>query len=501
MSKYASSQTASPGNLSSEISIITTGVRVTPGGLTLSIDPASTEAKGIARFPRLAIVSGVVNALLAAWLLMMWHNSFQLPFAALLLIALAYVTCSVLLAAAGARLYWFEAKFRSSFTQQELMLTWAAAWVWMPAIVLFLRRDFIWAPLLAAVAVALPACSTQWLRTKAERSSPSGIESSATHPAPQPIFASTLQPIPWDWHGLIIAICVYAACASFWDGDTPLACILAPAGAFLFAQQRAAAWDGRAEALSSPRRARTRLVWSALLAVLITALALMPGQQSSGGFGILSAAAKAAKKPDVNEPGGLGSYHSVILWPQKPEKQLIVPPDLLNAAPLIQPQTIRFSGEYWYFEAPAEEPGPNAHTAHGNPMDVGIRTLNTRPLMMQAHQKVAKPIRLSTVRAIDVTMLNRDNDPGILTIGVTLTDSAASDYKAGLDLGLQPLASTQPDHFSVKIVPVSEKLDFAIPAQSRQRRFDGITVTILPSTSRMHSGARVAIDHFDLVPR
>ena len=432
---------------------------------------------------------------------MMWHNSFKLPPAALLLIALAYVACSTLLAAAGARYYWSQAKFRSSFTQQELILTWAAAWVWMPAIVLFLRRDFIWAPLLAALAVTLPARSTQWLRTKAERSIPSDATG---QPAQQPIFAATLHPIPWDWHGLIIAICVYASCASFFDGDTPLACIIAAAGAFLFAQRHAAAWDGRAEVLSSPRRAQTRLIWSTVLAILITALALMPGQQSSGGFDILSVAAKSAKatkKPDVTEPGGLGSYHSVILWPEKPEKQLIVPPDLLNAAPLTQPQTIRFSGEYWYFESPAEEPGPNAHMAHGNPMDVSIRTLNTRPLMMQAHQKLAKSIKLSSVRAIDITMLNRDNDPGILSIGVTLTDSAASDYRGGLDLGLQPLVSTQPDHFTLKTVPASEKLHFSVPVPSRQRRFDGITVMILPTASRMHSGAHIAIDHFDLVPR
>jgi hypothetical protein len=470
---------------------------VTPSGQNLSIDPASAKTEGVARFPRLAIVSGIVNALLAAWLLMMWHNSFHLPSAALILPALVYVACSVLLAVAGARYYWRQAKFRSSFTQQELILTWAAAWVWMPAIVLFLRRDFIWAPMLAAIAAALPAYSMQWLRTKAERALPSDTTG---QPALQPMFASTLQPIPWDWHGVIIAICVYAACASFWDGDTPLACIIASAGTFLFARRHAIAWDSRAEILSSPHRARTRLIWSSLLAVLITALALMPGQQGSAGFDILSVAAKAKKKPDVTEPGGLGSYHSVILWPVKREKQLIVPPDLLNAAPLTQPQTIRFSGEYWYFESPAEEPGPNAYNDHGNPMDVSIRTVNTRPLMMQAHQKLAKPIQLSTVRAMDVTMLNRDNAPGVLSIAVTLTDSASAD-KTGVNLGLQPLVSTQPDHFTVKTVPVSEKLHFVIPPQSRQRRFDEITVTILPSTSRMHSGARVAIDHFDLVPR
>ncbi len=325
----------------------------------------------------------------------------------------------------------------------------------------------------------------------------------SVQPALQPIFAATLQPIQWDWNGVIIATCFYTACAFFADGDTPFACIIAAGGAFFFAQQRASAWDGRAEVLSSPRRTRTRLIWSTLLAVLATALALIPGQQGSGGFFapvIAAKSAKAAKKPDVTTPGGFGNYQSVILWPAKPEKQLILPPDLLIASPLTQQQTIHFSGVYWYFEAPADEPGPDAHVAHGNPMDVSIRTLNTRPLMMQAHQKLAKSVRLSTVRAIDVTILNRDNDPGILSIGVTMTDSASVD-KTALDLGLQPLTSTQPDHFAVKTVPVSEKLHFAIPAQSRQRRFDGITVMILPAANRMHSGARVAIDHFDLVPR
>ncbi len=355
-------------------------------------------------------------------------------------------------------------------------------------------------PHLGAIAAALPACSMQWLRTRAERSQANGDP----QPILRPIFAATLEPTPWDWNGTIIAICLYAACASFADGDTPLACVLTAAGAFLFAQRRAVAWDGRAEVLSSTDRAGERFAWSALLAVLVTILALMPGQQGSGGFLLPIVAAKStkvSKKPDVNEPGGLGSYQSVILWPQKPEKQLILPPDLLNALPLTQQQTIHFSGVYWYFEAPADEPGPNAHVAHGNPLDVSIHTLNPRPLIMQAQQKLAKPIRLATVRAVDVTLLNRDNDPGTLSIGVVLTDSAALNSRSGVNLGLQALASSEPDHFTVKTVPAGETLRFTIPAQSRQRRFDGITVLILPNASRMHSGARVAVDRFDLVPR
>lgn len=184
---------------------------MTPSGQTLSIASPSAETNGIARFPRLAIACGIVNAVLAAWILIRWHNSFRLPWIALLLLALVYVACSAFFAAAGARYYWRNTKFHSRFTQQDLMFTWAAAWVWAPAVVLFLRRDFLLAPLLTALAAALPACSMRWLRIKAEHA----CSQPSAQPAIQSIFAATLQPIPWDWRGTAIAICIYATCAAF----------------------------------------------------------------------------------------------------------------------------------------------------------------------------------------------------------------------------------------------------------------------------------------------
>jgi hypothetical protein len=441
------------------------------------------------------MAGGVLNALVAAWLLAWWHDSFALPRFVILLIAAAYVAVSALAAAAGARYYWRRSKFRSRYTLEELVLTWGAAWVWAPAVVLLLRRDLFWAPTLAAVAAALPACTMRWLQVKAERGQADG---KTIERAPQPIFTETLQPIPWDWRGTAIAMCVYAALAAYFDVDSLIACAAAAVAAFLFAGQRAAALDERAERLTTRERARGQLAWSAMLAILATTLALLQGPHR-GGSAVDAVAAKV-KKADVNEPSGLGNYNSVILWPQKPEKQILVPPDLLPAAPLVNQQTIRFTGVYWYFEAPADEPGPHAHVAHGNPMDVSIRTLNPRPLMMQAHQKLGKPIRLSSMRAMDVTLLNRDNDRGTLSIGVILTDSTQGD-KIGVNLGLQPLPSSEPEHFTIKTAPVTETLRFQIPAQPRTRQFDGITVMIFPDASRMHSGARVAIDHFDLAPR
>lgn len=461
-----------------------------------SIAPVRAEAESVARFPRSAMAGGVLNAVVVSWLLAWWHDSFRLQSAVLFFIALFYVALATLAAAAGARYYWRRAKFRSRFTLPELVWTWAAAWVWAPAVVLLLRRDLYWTPLLAALAAALPACAMRWMRVQSNRMFP------AEEPtAGQPIFAATLQPIPSDWHGAVIAACIYLGCAAFSDNDTLIACAAAAIGAFLFAGQRAAALDGRAEAMSTPRRTQRRLIWSAALAVLATMLALVPGKHGDGAevSAAVKAANAAAKKAGENGGGGLSNYRSVILWPLKPKDQLIVPASLLHAAPLTRQQTIRFSGAYWYFQAPQTEPGPHAHTAHGDPLKVDIHTVNYRPLMMQAHQSLAKPIRLSTVREIDVALLNSDNRRGLLSIGLLLTDSDLPQGRA-LNLGIKPLPSSEPEHFQVKIAPVEETLRFAIPAQARARRFDGITVQILPDATRMNRGAKVAIDSFDLVP-
>lgn len=463
-----------------------------------SIAPVLPEAHSEARFPRSAMVGGALNAIVVSWLLAWWHDNFPLPSIVLFFIALLYVALATLAAAAGARYYWKRAKFRSRFTLPQLIWTWAAAWVWAPAVVLLLRRDLYWAPLLAAVAAALPACVMHWLRVPSNRMR--AVEEPKTN---QAIFAATLQPVPFDWHGTAIAACVYLACAAFSDGDTLIACAIAAIGAFLFADQRAAAFDSTAEAMLTPQRMQKRLIWSAVLAVIATMLALAPGKHGSAAD--ISAAVRAVhaattKQTRGNAAPGLGDYRSVILWPVRPKDQLIVPSELLNSTPLTQQKTIQFTGAYWYFQAPETEPGPHAHLAHGDPLKVSIRTVNLRPITMQAHQNLAKPIRLSTVREIDVTTLNQDNERGMLSIGLLLTDSGLPQRQA-LNLGIKPLPSSEPEHFQVKTTPVEETLRFAVPPQARSRRFDGITVLIVPDITRMNTGARVAIDSFNLIPR
>ena len=459
----------------------------------ISIAPSSISVQPGARFSRFAVSAATLNALLAARLLTWWHSSFSQPPTFLVLPACAYIAVSALAAVATAR-YWNRARLRTRLSTRELVMAWIAGWVWAPAIVLLERRDSLWAPLLTALAAALPACAMHWLSVRTI-----AADQPATHHEPAALFEETLRPVPWDFRGMWVAVCIYAAVAAYTHDDTLLSCALAAAATFLFAARRAEAWDAHAATLSSDRNARIRLLYSLALAILITTLALIPGlQRTFGGIPVPNIAPAKKSPANVINPG-LGDYSSIILWPMPPRKQILAPVNPLAAATLTATKTIRFTGPYWYFQAPELEPGPQAHVAHGNPLDASIHTVNRRPLMMQAHQDLGAPVSLSSVGEVDVAMENRDNEPGVIQIEVQLIDISAID-KSPITLGMLPLASSQPEHFAPKTASVEETLRFKVPRHVAIRRFDRINVVIHPDVHRIEDGVKVAIDHFDLLP-
>jgi hypothetical protein len=65
----------------------------------------------------------------------------------------------------------------------------------------------------------------------------------------------------------------------------------------------------------------------------------------------------------------------------------------------------------------------------------------------------------------------------------------------------ETIVSTEPGQFTVKSLPATEVLSFAVPAGPKFQRFDEITVIFLPDTERPNRGAKVAIKQFDLIPR
>ncbi len=99
-----------------------------------------------------------------------------------------------------------------------------------------------------------------------------------------------------------------------------------------------------------------------------------------------------------------------------------------------------------------------------------------------------------------MTIENYDNAPGVISLGVLLTDSTSLG-KPTLYLDQETIVSTEPGQFTIKSLPVTEVLSFALPGSPKIQRFDEITVIFLPDTERTNRGAKIAIKQFDLIPR
>jgi hypothetical protein len=185
------------------------------------------------------------------------------------------------------------------------------------------------------------------------------------------------------------------------------------------------------------------------------------------------------------------------------KKEIVAPipePESFLTPGSARPLTIPFEGAYWYLQAPNKRPGPEAHEAHGNPLAANVESNNFVPLVMDAHQVLGSSIRTERCREIEVEFENRDNWPGAIAAAVLLSDAASPQGQA-LYLGQQPIISTEPGHFSIKAVPVSETLRFQIPSDAKLSRFNEITVMLLPDSGHELTGPKIAIRQFQLFPR
>jgi hypothetical protein len=382
------------------------------------------------------------------------------------------------------------------------------AWVWVAPAVLLDYHESEWALLLAGIGAATLAIC---IRPFAMAATP-GEDASPPPPNPREPFTGPLQPIPWDWHGLAIAVCGAAAFAA-WELDAnELACGLAVACAFLFAWQWAGALQQHLPSWIVRQREWRRLLRATVPALMITMMVLAIASHRNKG-GAIDSTVNAAREtnPDnaahaqnANSPGaGFDGYQSIILWPEPPKKDIVAPiplASLLPATRMKRPLIIRFTGAYWYFQPPQTGPGRRAHLARGSPLEASIHSTDFLPVTMEAHQNLSAAIRLARLRGIDVVVENRDNRPGRIAIGVALSDSTAPGSPS-IYLGESPILSAEPDRFSVKSAPVEETLHFTVPSRPALRKFDELTLIVFPDASRMQLGAKIAIDEFDFLPR
>src|SRR5579863_2931145 len=317
---------------------------------------AAADAASIRGFVGFFVSAGLVNATIAAVLLCHLPDA-QVPTpGALLTRAALYVVLGAVAGVAGAYFYWRTSsnpyRLSSPISFGAFSLICAAGWVWVPAGVLLSTQD-------SAATLLIGALCGEILGAGLRRGIAAPAEPVRTEE--KELFAATLQTLPLEMNGYVIAGCIYAAAWARHDRSHLIAGAWCAVAAFVFAWNRTEPVR-EAEANSGRRNAGWRLARTGVVAILITALVLKRyGDHRKGiGDGAFAADDDAAsehkKRGTRGETAtGPGGFESVILWPFPQKKQIIPPiPEPSNYLGLdrARPMVIRFDGAYWYFQPP-----------------------------------------------------------------------------------------------------------------------------------------------------
>jgi len=477
------------------------------------------------RFFAFVVVAGLLNALIAGFLLCRLPESHAPTISSLLERAAIYVAIGAAAGVMGAWVYWNNpaSPFRENPPAPFVLfaMVCAAGWLWVPAMVIFSEQVSGAAALVAAVGAFLLGVGLRSTTLLVFGQSEAGRAGEAkaqlyqptNHPegsrpfvgAPE-LFAESLYEPPGEVHGYFIALCVYAGGWALTGRSNMTAAALLATAAFLFAWIRAGARGRGFEPGSEYRRAVVRLACVVIPAVLVTMWSLMDGVAHRNH--VLAMQAALAEKDKGTEPAahkasahGPGGYESVILWPYPEKKEIVAPVPLeegLLAPGTKRPLVVRFDGPYWYVQPPDERPGREAHQARGTPLKIGIESNNALPLIMKAHQGLGAMVRLTRCREIDVDIENRDDKPGAFDMEMLLTSTNLG-HETRLSLGLQTIDALGP--IAGRGAAALETLRFAVPAHAAMRGFNGVTVVLMPDQMHAKVGPRIAIQQFEFIPR
>ena len=117
---------------------------------------------------------------------------------------------------------------------------------------------------------------------------------------------------------------------------------------------------------------------------------------------------------------------------------------------------------------------------------------------MEAHQHLSDPIDLDCCREMQIVFRN-DISFGAFAVGISLTDSH-SQGKLSQNLGVKYVAPSSADQAPVNTSPVEETLIFPFPKPGTIKKFDAITVILLPDAEHLTAGRKVAVERFVMIP-
>jgi len=294
------------------------------------------------------------------------------------------------------------------------------------------------------------------------------------------------------------------------------------AGAFLIAVCFAFwTWDyGRRMRSDLPAMSKSNPPLTLLLVSLLMFIGLIPHLQHgssygstpahrglfpnrpSGGNSKLSRPYTAASVQGY--PGGEGDQ-GIILWGEKRNYTTLVAPtpvvtDALNSNGNANPLIIPFDGVYWFFKSPDEQPPAGSRQAHTTPEIVDIHSTDRRPLLIEAHDHLANLIELNCCSRIQVAIRNADRYPETIALELVLVNTTLP-HNPSVSLGRMMVNSTRPWKLYDKPATVDETLNFPIPPRRSLRAFDEVKIVFVLDRARADAAARIAIDHFVLVPR
>jgi hypothetical protein len=451
-----------------------------------------------------AFVASLLSALVAASLCCHWLVPPTLAISTLFLVALVYVSVTVLIGATGAWFYWNPVKQGSIVSPEDFIIRCGAGWVWAPAVVILIQQGSFLATAFATLGAATLGASLRFVICEATAGQPP-VESSGE----KRLFAESLQSVSLNWHPPAVAVCVYTGSIALANQQLLPACMLLSVAAFLLAWQLS-------ELGSVPNARKLRLLGgTAFVATLITTMALwmnVCGDSSKstsgartarGHFSRDSAYRQNKKRETADQAIGAMGYEGIILWPLYPKHVIAAPVASHTALQRFQAAksvAIPFDGFYSYFQPPETWSDSQALLAHDSPLNVNVHATNFMPLTMEARQTLGTEIRVSTCREIQVTIANRDDRSGYIYVRMQLSDSEFPG-RPSLDLGEQPIMSSEESHFRPNLSSIRETLHFPIPSRSALRRFDQIKLVFRPDRVHLEIGAKVAVQQFEFLSR
>jgi hypothetical protein len=457
-------------------------------------EPARLAAPGSAEGPddfvRICVLVAVGSA--AACLVATLHcHPPQMPiltWGTLLARSLEYLAVTALAGTLGVAGVWMGLAHRPQVRRRQLVTHALMGWLFLPGIVLLDRSWPVWALPVIALATAGLAVSLQLLAPR---------ETDDLPPLPVPDFASFYGLSLTGFRpgrAIAIALCAQGALVFAVREDLLLAGGLLGVGIFLLlwhwsAEMRVTLGAGERRALGGGTGATA---W------LICILVLMPWLARYGAsIPVVARAAAATVRMQLH-------FSSVVLCPPKPlvtKLYFPAPGDAHTDARLTKPMEIPFDGPYWYFEDPASDPGPTAHVARGLPTDAAVNPFSAggRPLRMEAIEKLSQPIDYDCCASLDVSLTDVDTESGPISLGVLLADASAVDQPSVL-LGFEPVAGSERLVPDARGAALHATVRFALPRSRRMRRFNQITVMVIPTLDPTR-GSKVAVEGFTLQPK